>query len=115
MSLLGGELTALFGTAFGAMYLDGTLHSSVRTEDGGGSVSRTFTDSAIKVQLDSVTEAMRLEPGYTARDVRLIILQYGAVEPSTEDEITAGGRRWALGNISADPANTHWTARGTPA
>jgi hypothetical protein len=115
MGLLDGDIAAAFGAVFGSFYPDGTLHHAVRTEDDGGSITRTWTDTAIKVQVDAVTESMRAEPGYTERDVRLIVLSHGITEPTSEDQITAGGRRWSLGNVAADPANSHWIIRGTPA
>ena len=115
MGLLDGGLQSVFGQAFGSLYLSGTLHRVTRTEDSGGSVTRSYSDTVVKVQIDSLTEAMRSAGGYTERDVRLIVLQRGiGAAPSTDDQITAGGRRFNVSNISEDPARSYWFMIGSP-
>lgn len=57
---------------------------------------------------------MRGEPGYTAQDVKLIILTAGLAgrEPNTDDVVVAQSVRWKLGGVRQDPARSHWIARG---
>lgn len=120
MGLLDGGLQAVFGAAFAGVYLDGTLHRSSRVEAENGNITETFVSQAIKVQKDACTERMRQQEGYSDRDVRLIVLQVAPdssvlEEPSTDDQITAAGQRWAISGIVSDPANAYWEMRGTPA
>lgn len=114
MALLDGGLQAVFGAAFGTIYLSGTLHRQTRTEGYNGDVSVTWADSPIRYQPDRITEAMRQAEGFTDKDAAFIILQAGVAEPNTDDEFTASGR-WAIKSVDADPANTHWIIRASPA
>lgn len=115
MGLLDGGLTAVFGAAFNGIYLPGTLHRQTRTEADNGDVSVLWSDSPIRYQPDRITQAMRQAEGYTDKDAAFLILQAGvAQEPTTDDEFTAGGR-WAVKSVDADPANTHWIIRASPA
>lgn len=120
--LLDGGLAAVFGSAFGSFFLDGTLHrvGATKGRDSRGRVISVDAAAAerIKGQVESVTEAMRAADGYTARDARLIVLQVGpdgtVARPTSDDEITLGGTRWSVDMIASDPAATYWEARGTP-
>lgn len=120
MSLLDGGLQSIFGAAFASVYSDGCLHRSTRTESAKGNITETFEDEEVKVQKDACTERMRGSEGYSARDVRLIVLQIAPdgsrlCEPTADDQITAFCQRWAISDIVSDPANTYWEMRGTPA
>lgn len=130
MASLHQSVAGLFGEVFGALYPDGMLHRKVRgAEDAGGSALAAFTGDAgeapgdlVKVQLDSVTQAMREAEGYAEQDVRLIILSRyagsGLPDPVTGDHVTAltpGGTRYSLeGPIIADAARSHWQVRARP-
>lgn len=116
MSLLDGGLARIFGAAMGSVYLDATLHRIVRTPAANGDVATSATDHAAKAHFDMVDETMRQEPGYTERDVAILVLRAPlAVEPTTDDEITLGGRRWSIASVGTDPAGTHWRMRGQAA
>lgn len=122
MGLLDGGLQAVFGAAFSPIYLAGTLHRATRTESDNGDVTVAFTGdegqppgTPIRYQPDKITEAMRRAEGFTDKDAAFIILQSGvSPAPTTADELTAGGR-WAVKSVDADPANTHWVVRASPA
>lgn len=115
MALLDGGLRAVFGAAFGGIYLDATLHRQGLTFGTGGDVSApSDTDEAVKAHFDAITEAMRQAQGYSEQDVAILILQEGVTAaPTTDDEITLSGQRWKIaGPITEDPARTYWLARG---
>lgn len=120
MGLLDGGLHGIFGAAFGGVYLAGTLLVIERVEDEDGGFTPYERRKAIKGQVDVCTESMRQQAGYTERDARLLVLQvdqHGCplVRPTTDAEIVLGCTRWAVGSVEADPGNTHWIIRGTPA
>ena len=116
VGLLDGGLAASFGAVFGAYFLDGSLHRQARVDGRGGDVSVTWTDAPIKYQPDKITEAMRQAAGYTDKDAAFLVLQSGvSPEPTSAEQMTASGRRWAIASIEADPANTYWLIRATPA
>lgn len=102
---------------FGGTYLPATLHRSTTTHDGAGGGSTTFADEAVKIQLEAATEAMRQREGYTARDVRILMLAHGVDRPDTECEIThdASGVRYVItGPVGTDPCSAYWDIHGRP-
>ena len=112
-ALLNGGLQAVFGAAFGAVYLPGYLLRTTLTDDGEGGYSTSHAVHAIKGQVDQASERMRRAEGYTDGDMRVIVLQSGVtVEPNTDDLAILGGKVWALSGIQADPAVTHWEMTG---
>lgn len=114
--LLNGGLQGVFAGAFGSIYLPGTLWRVRRTEGAGGTFTETPIPTPCRVQVDSATEAMRGDAGYSDRDVSILILQGGLVgpAPTTDDQVTAKGVRWALASVIEDPASTYWLCRATP-
>lgn len=112
-ALLNGGLQAVFGAAFGAVYLPGYLLRTTLTDDGEGGYSTSHAVHAIKGQVDQASERMRRADGYTDGDMRVIVLQSGVtVEPNTDDLTVLGGKVWVLSGIQADPAITHWEMTG---
>lgn len=119
MSLLGGDMALAFAEIFGPQFLDGSLNVSGWSDNDKGEVTRAPAATPVKVQIDRVTLAMRQAEGFTARSVRLIILQRddtGAqiTAPKDDDSVTVGDQTWRLDMIEADPAQSHWEARGAP-
>lgn len=97
-----------------AIYRSGTVHTATRIDHPNGDVTETFVDTPVKIQRDVCTERMRQSPGYTERDVALIILSYGAV-PTTDDEATdADGSRWRIASVDRAADTSHWICRGSP-
>lgn len=113
MSLLDAEIQTLFGSVFGALYLDGTLTRVTLVDDGFGGLTETTAATACKVQRDACTENQRLEQGYSASDVRLLILQAGQDQIDTNCRVTVLGETYQLGPvITQDPARSYFEARG---
>lgn len=111
--LLTGGIAELFGSVFGSLYLDGRIKRMTRTVDGFGDVTEAGTWRPAKIQVDAVTESQRLEEGYSATDVRLVILQanQNCVENGATVEIC--GATYRLGpTIGRDPANSYFDCRG---
>lgn len=123
MSLLGGEISALFGTVFGSIYLGGTLTRVTVTPDGTGGATTSEASQPCRLQVDAVTEAMRLASGYTEKDVRIIVLQSGVDGGDIDSDCTITvlegprtGEKFMVTNpINTDPASSYWECRGTPA
>ena len=114
MSLLDAEIQSLFGDVFGTIYLDGTITRVTLVDDGFGGLTETTTTTAAKIQRDACTENQRLEQGYSASDVRLLILQSGVDQINTNDRVTVLGVEYQLGPvITQDPARSYYECRGT--
>lgn len=114
MGLLNGSLAAAFAGVFGALYLDGSLYRAVDFVDdgkGGGSDPGFEPAQAVKVQIDSATQAMIASDGYVAGDVRILMLAHGVAAPSTDDEIAAGAR-YMIESVGTDPAGSYYELRG---
>lgn len=116
MSLLDGDIRALFGEVFGEFYLDGSLVSVTNTDDGYGGYTQTTSTQACKIQVDACTDRQKLEDGYTARDVRVLVLQASvASRPSPGNRIVAKSVTYIVGpTVTEDPASSYWEIKGTP-
>lgn len=113
MSLLDAEIQSLFGSVFGALYLNGNITRVTFTDDGAGGLTENLETSPCKVQRDVCTEAQRLEEGYSATDVRLLILQDGQDPIDTNCRVMVLERMYQLGPIiNQDPARSYWECRG---
>ena len=114
VGLLDGGGASILNGVFGGLYPSGSLVRRTITEDAGGSQTVTETTTAIKVQTDRVTEAMRAAPGYTDTDVALIILTAGlGGDVTTDDHVIDGrGDRWSVTMPALDAFGSHWTVRG---
>lgn len=120
MSLLNGGIAAIFGAAFGGLYLDGTLHRSGTDPiyDGEGNITGYAggADVPCKAQVDGATYAMRQSEGYAEGDVRILILSAGlSVEPTTDYQISVSGKRWMIASVERDAAASHYILRGRAA
>jgi hypothetical protein len=122
MALLDGEISGLFGTVFGGLYLPGTLTRVGLIPDGEGGGTTSESSQACRVQVDACTEAMRAQAGYTERDVRILILQHGIAggDLDTDCAVTVNsgrhaGRKFNIMWHTQDPASSYWECRGSPA
>src|SRR4051812_21352810 len=104
MGLLDGGGAAAFSSAFSSFYLDGTLYRpvGVGTDDGAGGGSGNGFDAgtAVKVQVDAATQAMRSAENYVETDQRILVLAHGLDPIDTDCEIDAGGTRWGIASVA---------------
>lgn len=116
MGLLDGDISELFGSVFGEFYLNGEIVTVSYTDDGYGGMTETTSKSNCKLQVDACTERQKLEDGYSARDVRILILQNSTcARPSLGNCVIAKGKTYIVGPIvTEDPAASYWECRGTP-
>lgn len=116
MSLLDTRaLQTLFGQVFAPLYGSGRLIRVAKIRGQGGVMLNEYLPpESIKVQVDRCDEEMRSQSGYTANNVKLLVLQAGISSPmpTTNDIIEAKGRRWNMFAIGEDPASTYWRGRG---
>lgn len=114
--MLDGAIQAIFGAAFSGLYLDGTIIAVTITDDGAGGGSSSPTSEPCKLQVDACTHRQKLEVGYTARDVRIIVLQSGVTrKPRPGNRITAKGVTYTIGpTVTEDPAASYWELRCVP-
>lgn len=86
-------------------------------DDGGSIVTPgVVVERDCKVQVESVTEAMRSQEGYTDRDVRLLTLAStlsGALDTSATITVLAGPNpgTYSLQTCSRDPMGAYWESR----
>jgi hypothetical protein len=116
LSVLTGDITALFGAAFSDMYLDATLHAGTGEPvyNAGDITGYEGGDTRAKCQVDAATDAMRRAEGFSEGDVRLIILALGLPAITDNHQLTVQGVRYFLAGPSLDAAGSHWVARGRP-
>lgn len=115
MGLLDGGISAIFGAAFGGIYLAGTLHRAGTGEDADGRVTTTFDDVPMRYQPDAISDIARATAGIPTTDVRVLILADGlGGKPKAEDEMTIAAGRFRISTSEADPATSHFKTRGSP-
>lgn len=114
MSLLNDDIKSLFGDVFGQIYGDGTLTRITVTNAGGGRNTTSTATIAVKVQVDVCTERMRGEDGYSADDVRLLILQKGIGQVTANDTVFVNDRNatYKIASVIQDPAESYFECRG---
>lgn len=118
MGMLDGDIAAIFGEAFGALYLDGSLIRSLSEPvyDGQGNITGYSGGApvAIKCQVDAATWDMRQADGFTDKDVRIIVLNCGW-DVTTDHRIEVSGKSYMLASVDRDAAASHWICRGRAA
>lgn len=121
MSLLDGDLQAVFGSAFGPLLLDGTLINPSLTEDGyGGFNDGADSTAAVKLMFEEYSDFTRAKYDIPAKDVKLIVLQEGVTiggdpaVPAKGWEVTARGTTYRIEDIDQDPAQAAWVFQGRP-
>lgn len=115
MGLLDGGLAAIFGAAFGEVYLPGTLHRVTLGEDEDGRRTKTKVPVPMRYQREALSEQARAAAGIPAKDIRLFILAHGlGGKPTAEDEFTIPEGRFRVATCDTDPASTHFIVRGSP-
>ena len=116
MELLNGGLQRLFGRAFGAIYLDATLHKVTLTKTPSGGFTASYADHAAKVMIDDWSETYRARAGIPTTDIRILVLEDRmSVSPTGDDEITVRGKRYRItGPVREDEAQTHWDLQARP-
>lgn len=116
VGLLDGGIQSIMGSAFGWLYLPGILTRVTLIDDGHGGGSEAVTEQPCRVQVDACTEAMRQQAGYTATDVRLLILQAGVTGGNikTDDRVTVSGLTFEIASVGPiDPGSSYWECRAT--
>lgn len=119
MGLLDGGIAAAFSAAFSGFYLDASLYRpSATTDDGAGGgrdADAYAAPEAVKAQLEAATEAMRQVEGYSALDVRILVLAHGVARPTTHCQIIVQGQRYAImPPVGRDPAGAYWDLCARP-
>ena len=100
---------------FHGLYPDGMLHKMQEARKSGGDVSETEICVQIKAKVDSATEAMKSDAGYSSTDVAIYVLRnpLNPLKITTDDDLTAQGVRYRIGGpIRLDTAGSHFILRG---
>lgn len=111
------EIAGLVSEAVGGPYADATLlYPGVPVYDDGGAIITpgTPSETACKAQVDVVTESMRLEAGYLAEDVRLLILVDADLDTTPDLRIDAGkfaGNTYSIQSADRDTLGFGWQCR----
>ena len=113
------DLAAGFAAQFGAPFQDVVATwSGVAEYDDGGSILTPGTPVSLtcKAQFDAPTEAMRNDPGFVERDMRVLVLSatLDGVLNSEAKIVVASGEHagtWSLESVVGDPAGIGWECR----
>lgn len=110
-------LASAFSEAFGGPYQDAVASwPGAIVFDSGGSLDSAGagTSADCKVQVDVATEEMRMDAGFLATDVRLLVLGLDALGTSAAITITDGvhAGTWKVMSVTRDPAGIGFDCRG---
>lgn len=110
------RIQALFGGVLGRIYEGATLEiwgrSTVRDPETGTFPDVRHSVHPVKVQRDACTEAQREQQGYSAEDVRLMVLQSGLTAvPDTDSRIRYRNGEYRVMSVEEDPARVYWDCR----
>ena len=116
-------LAQMAGAAFGAPFHSGQIVTQLDPvlDDGGSIVTPGTVDKRnCTVQIDVVTESMRLGSGFAVGDVRFIILSAsftGTLDTDANIEVLDGPfvGAWQVSALERDPAAIGWVGKGRPA
>lgn len=105
MALLDGDLAAVFGAAFGAVFADGMLHKITRTDTGTGGFSIAQTDYPVKLSPATIGAAERVTSGIPANATKASVLRAGLpVSIDLDDGLFFGGSTYRVIGVGSDPA-----------
>jgi hypothetical protein len=112
-----------FSTVLGGPYQDAVAKwpGTPVTDDGGSIVTPgTPVAKSCSVQVDSASEAMRLQDGFREKDMRLLVLAAtldGDMDTDATVEVLAGPHEgsWSIESVNRDPAGVYWECRGRAA
>ncbi len=115
MSLLDGDLAALFGAAFAPLYSDATLAKLAPRDDGAGGFAVVATTSPAKALVEAVSDRARAASGLPETAVTLSVLRAGlGAELALDDEVTVGATTYRVIRVETDPAGAAYTALAVP-
>lgn len=112
------QIAGAVSEAFGGPYHAATLtYPGTPIKDDGGSIITPGTpvNVSCKAQVDVATEAMRLDAGFMAEDVRLLIIGPDTLDTTPTLAISAGpfaGKVYTLLSAGRDPLGFGWECRG---
>lgn len=128
MGFLDGGIAAVFGAAFGGLYLPGALHGTAGPVYAADGTITGWDDGEqpCHAQIDVADWSMQQDNGYVDGDVMIIVLTAGLTEqPTTDSEISVeapmhalpggGYQRWSVQSRKLDAAGSHWILRGRKA
>ncbi|QOV95263.1 hypothetical protein [Novosphingobium sp. ES2-1] len=113
------DLATGFAAQFGAPFQEvtATWPGTAVYDDGGSIVTPgTPVEKPCKAQFDAPTEAMRNDPGFLEKDMRLIVLS-GTLDgtlDSAANVVVGDGEHagtWSLESVQGDPAGIGWECR----
>lgn len=113
------DLAAGFAAQFGVPFEDvAAIWPGTAEYDDGGSIVTpgTSVSKTCKAQFDAPTEAMRGDPGFIERDMRLLVLAAtldGILDSAAKIVVASGEHAgtWSLESVQGDPASIGWECR----
>jgi len=110
------SLPSIIGNALSDMFRDATLTRITKgASDGMGGYAQTTATDACKALVTEYTAWQRQALGIPSNERKILILAAtlnSGMAPKPGDRITIQGREWSIVEVSSDPANATYEARG---
>lgn len=118
MGLLSGGGASILQSVFAPIYLNGRIFQTETVFDAYGEITTTYAEFDAKMQVDSMTEAMRQQEGASEQDRRIIVLSNStSADINTDAEVICdegpyAGIRFQVATINRDPCGAYHELRG---
>lgn len=115
MMMSSDDVQDMFASVLDGMYENGKMSiisvSSVRDPETG-EFPRSEVWHPVKMQRDVCTQNQRVQPGYSPKDVRMIVLQSRQIaEPNTDSNLSYRGETFSVMDVNSDPFRVYWDLR----
>jgi hypothetical protein len=115
MPLLDTGLKAIFGAAFGGLYLAATLHKVTPADSGSGGYLAPTTDYPILALVEQLQDRARAASGLPDPAVSISVLQANVpVAIDLDDLLTVSGATFRVIRRDEDPAGAAWSLLAVP-
>lgn len=109
------DIQDMFGSVLGDIYGPAVLVTKTRSttrDPQTGAFLETETSTNVRAQRDVCTAQQMAHPGYSDKDVRIMVLQSGiSVRPNTDSEIIQRSERFLVMDVDEDPFRVYWDLR----
>lgn len=109
------DVQDMFSSVLDGMYENGEMSVvsvSPSRDPETGEFPRTEVWHPVKMQRDVCTQNQRVQPGYSPKDVRLIVLQSRqTASPNTDSSLRYRGETFVVMDVDSDPFRVYWDLR----
>lgn len=113
--LFGIDFPSLIDGVFSGQLELGTLETSTETIDDYGQPVHVWTAESVEGVVTAWDERVRVDRGYPAETIKIMLLAHGISKPANNAKITMRGQTFRVIDTRAGGAEATWAIAGVPA